>query len=92
MNVDNLFAVILGDKKSVKGGSGKVVNSNKNDRIFFYYADHGGPGILGMPGSPYLYAKDLVDVLKRKHSSGTYKEMVYFSALNFFAIYDEFPC
>lgn len=47
MTVENLFAVILGDKKAVKGGSGKVVDSKPNDRIFIYYSDHGGPGVLG---------------------------------------------
>lgn len=47
VNVDNFFAVILGDKDSVKGGSGKVVHSGPNDHIFIYYTDHGGPGVLG---------------------------------------------
>ncbi|XP_010497350.1 PREDICTED: vacuolar-processing enzyme alpha-isozyme-like, partial [Camelina sativa] len=46
VNVDNLFAVILGNKKALKGGSGKVVNSGPNDHIFIYYSDHGGPGVL----------------------------------------------
>lgn len=44
---ENLFAVILGNKSLVKGGSGKVVDSGPNDRIFIYYTDHGGSGILG---------------------------------------------
>lgn len=48
MTAANLYAVILGDKKSVKGGSGKVVDSKPNDRIFIYYTDHGGPGTLGV--------------------------------------------
>ena len=39
--------MLLGDKKAVKGGSGKVVDSKPNDRIFLYYSDHGGPGVLG---------------------------------------------
>ena len=47
VNVDNFFAVLLGDKSKVKGGSGKVVDSGPNDRIFVYYTDHGGPGVLG---------------------------------------------
>ncbi|KAL3499519.1 hypothetical protein ACH5RR_038612 [Cinchona calisaya] len=78
VNSENLFAVLLGDKSAVKGGSGKVVNSSSNDRIFIYYADHGGPGILGMPENPYLYAKDFIEVLKKKHASRTYKEMVIY--------------
>lgn len=47
VTAENLYAVLLGDKKAVKGGSGKVVDSKPNDRIFLYYSDHGGPGVLG---------------------------------------------
>lgn len=47
VTVDNFFAVLLGNKTAVKGGSGKVVNSSPNDHIFIYYSDHGGPGVLG---------------------------------------------
>ncbi|KAF8055272.1 hypothetical protein N665_1300s0019 [Sinapis alba] len=48
VNVGNLFAVILGNKTALKGGSGKVVDSGPNDHIFIYYSDHGGPGVLGV--------------------------------------------
>ncbi|PSS04077.1 Vacuolar-processing enzyme like [Actinidia chinensis var. chinensis] len=74
----NLYAVLLGDKKAVKGGSGKVVDSKPNDRIFIYYSDHGGPGVLGMPNMPFLYANEFIEVLKKKHASGSYKEMVIY--------------
>ncbi|XP_010933721.1 asparaginyl endopeptidase Rep2 [Elaeis guineensis] len=74
----NLYAVILGNKSAVEGGSGKVVDSKPNDRIFIYYSDHGGPGVLGMPNMPFLYAADFIDVLKKKHASGGYKEMVIY--------------
>ena len=47
VNTENLYAVLLGNKSAVKGGSGKVVDSKPNDRIFLYYSDHGGPGVLG---------------------------------------------
>jgi len=49
VTAENLYAVILGDKSKVKGGSGKVINSKSEDRIFIYYSDHGGPGVLGQP-------------------------------------------
>ena len=42
----NFLAAILGNKTAIKGGSGKVVNSGPNDRIFIYYSDHGSPGVL----------------------------------------------
>ncbi|XP_020594759.1 vacuolar-processing enzyme-like, partial [Phalaenopsis equestris] len=78
VNVDNFFAVLLGDKKAVSGGSGKVVDSGPNDHIFIFYSDHGGPGVLGMPTYPYLYADDLISVLKKKHASNSYKSMVIY--------------
>ncbi|XP_022131350.1 vacuolar-processing enzyme-like [Momordica charantia] len=78
VNVNNFFAAILGDKKALRGGSGKVVDSGPNDHIFIYYSDHGGPGVLGMPTYPYMYADDLVDVLKKKHAAGSYKSLVFY--------------
>lgn len=30
-----------------------------------------------MPTSPYLYANDLINVLKKKHASGTYNSLVH---------------
>ncbi|GER32544.1 vacuolar-processing enzyme, partial [Striga asiatica] len=76
--VNNFLAVLLGNKSAVTGGSGKVVDSGPNDHIFVYYSDHGGPGVLGMPTNPYLYADDLINVLKKKHASGTYKSLAFY--------------
>lgn len=47
VTVNNFFAVILGNRTALTGGSGKVVDSGPNDHIFIYYSDHGGPGVLG---------------------------------------------
>uniref|UniRef100_A0A7N2KR98 Legumain prodomain domain-containing protein n=1 Tax=Quercus lobata TaxID=97700 RepID=A0A7N2KR98_QUELO len=75
----NFFAVILGNNRSaLTGGSGKVVDSGPNDHIFIYYTDHGGPGILGMPTPPFLVARDLINVLKKKNSTGTCKSLVFY--------------
>ncbi|CAH8313056.1 unnamed protein product [Eruca vesicaria subsp. sativa] len=74
----NFYAVLLGDKEAVTGGSGKVIASKADDHIFVYYSDHGGPGVLGMPNKPYLYAADFIETLKKKHAAGTYKEMVIY--------------
>ncbi|GER46288.1 vacuolar-processing enzyme [Striga asiatica] len=97
VTTENLYAVILGDKSAVKGGSKKVINSKPGDRIFIYYSDHGGPGVLGefnliehhlvnfqfsttlfLHISSDLGDRDFIDVLKKKHASGTYKEMVIY--------------
>ncbi|KAJ7569774.1 hypothetical protein O6H91_01G093100 [Diphasiastrum complanatum] len=78
VTVDNFFAVLLGNRTALSGGSGKVVDSGPNDHVFIFYTDHGGPGVLGMPNTPYLYADDFVDTLKKKHASGSYRKMVIY--------------
>uniref|UniRef100_A0A6N2LPH3 Uncharacterized protein n=1 Tax=Salix viminalis TaxID=40686 RepID=A0A6N2LPH3_SALVM len=76
--VDNLFAVLLGNKSALTGGSGKVIDSGPNDNIFIYYADHGAPGLVGMPVGKDLYAKDLIEVLKKQQEASSYKSMVFY--------------
>ncbi|KAJ0986572.1 hypothetical protein J5N97_004928 [Dioscorea zingiberensis] len=78
VNVLNFYAVLLGDKTGLTGGSGKVVDSGPEDYIFIYYTDHGSPGVLGMPTNPQIYADDLIAVLKRKHASNSYKSLVFY--------------
>ncbi|KAJ8448862.1 hypothetical protein Cgig2_011483 [Carnegiea gigantea] len=78
VNVNNFLAVILGNKTALTGGSGKVVDSGPNDHIFIFYSDHGGPGVLGMPTYPNLYANDLIETLKKKHAAGAYKSLVFY--------------
>lgn len=58
VNVNNFFAVLLGNKTRLTGnGSGKVVDSGPDDRIFVFYSDHGGPGVLG---KAHVITEDLV--------------------------------
>ncbi|TMW84818.1 hypothetical protein EJD97_024310 [Solanum chilense] len=77
-NAQNFYGVVLGNKSALTGGSGKVVNSGPNDYIFIYYTDHGGSGVIDMPIEPSIYAKDLNEVLKKKHASRTYEKMVFY--------------
>lgn len=57
-------------------GSGKVVASGPNDTVFFYFADHGAPGILGMPSGSFLYADSFVDTLIAKSETRGFSKMV----------------
>ncbi|XP_052176743.1 vacuolar-processing enzyme-like isoform X2 [Diospyros lotus] len=77
-NVNNLFAVILANKTALTGGSGKVLDSGPEDHVFIFYTDHGGPGVLGMASDEYIYANDLIDVLKKKHDAKTFKSMIFY--------------
>jgi legumain len=50
VNARNFLAVLRGDAAAVAGvGSGRVIASGPDDRVFVYYTDHGAPGVLGMP-------------------------------------------
>ncbi|XP_051207926.1 vacuolar-processing enzyme beta-isozyme 1 [Lolium perenne] len=78
VTTENFFAVLMGNKTAVTGGSRKVINSKPNDHIFIYYADHGGAGSLGMPNNPWLFAGDFIKVLRQKHASKSYSKMVIY--------------
>ncbi|XP_051207852.1 vacuolar-processing enzyme beta-isozyme 1 [Lolium perenne] len=78
VTTNNFFAVLMGNKTGVTGGSRKVINSKPNDHIFIYYADHGGVGSLGMPNNPFLYAGDFIKVLREKHASKSYSKMIIY--------------
>lgn len=55
----------------------RVGNSNRSAlnslSIFDYILFH---LIIGMPEGDYVFVKDLIDVLKRKHEANSYKSMV----------------
>lgn len=62
----------------IKGiGSGKVLKSNSNSKIFINFSDHGAPGLIAFP-TQYLYAKDFHDALIYMHAHGMYKEMTIY--------------
>ena len=59
VTTNNVFAVLLGNKKALIGGSGKVLKSGPKDHVFLYYADHGGPGLLGTLFGLYLLFRQI---------------------------------
>jgi legumain len=53
------------------------------DVVFVYYADHGGPGILGLPedqqgSNAYIHANDIVDALQFKHDNKGFSQLVFY--------------
>jgi len=74
---ENFVAVLLGDKSATKGGNGRVLNSNKNDKVFINFADHGDTGIICFPNSD-LSAKILQDTLIKMNKKQMYKEMTIY--------------
>jgi len=74
---ENFLKVLTGDASA----PGPVLKSTSDDRVFIYYADHGGPGILGVPqgvAGGYIHAKDINQALQKMHSKGMYKELLFY--------------
>ena len=68
--------VLEGNKSAVSGiGSGRVLESTKDDNVFIYFADHGAPGLIAFPYKN-LYAKDLMASLNKIH--GRYNKLVFY--------------
>nr|QPP18928.1 legumain [Dermanyssus gallinae] len=75
----NFLKVLRGDKEAMHGiGSGKVIDSKPEDRIFVYFADHGAPNLILFPTDAYLHGKDLVDTLKEMHANDRFSKLVFY--------------
>jgi legumain len=72
----NLISVLKGDSAAVKGK--KVLKSTENSKVFFYFADHGAPGLVAMPVGPYLYADQFHKTIQFMNENKMYKEMTIY--------------
>ena len=74
----NFLAVLQQNADAVKGiGSGRVLKSTANDKVFINFADHGAPGLIAFP-TQYLYATDLTPVLTSMWTKKQYQEAVFY--------------
>lgn len=72
----SIFLDVLGGKK-ITVGSRKTLKTGPNDRIFIYFADHGGPGV-SLFGKGLLHATNLTDTIIQMHEDTKFKEMVIY--------------
>jgi len=78
VTVENVLAVLQGEKDKVRGGNGKVLESTEEDRLFFFHGGHGGDGILEFPHEALMTAKQYNDALKNMQNKKMYKELVFY--------------
>jgi legumain len=75
---ENFVNVLTGQSQAMQGvGSGKVLKSNSNSRVFVNFVDHGGVNIIGFPRTT-MHASDLVAALQKMHDTQMYKELVFY--------------
>ncbi|XP_066969761.1 legumain-like [Macrobrachium rosenbergii] len=86
---DVFFKVLTGDEAGVAGiGSGKVIKSGPEDRVFVNMVDHGNVGFFSFPND-HMYADDLFKVIENMHNNNQYKEMVmYMESCESGSLYD----
>jgi len=74
---ENFMAVLTGDKSKVSGGTGRVLESTEEDKVFLNFSDHGGPGLIAFP-SKYLYVDDLQKTLDTMTEKKMFSELVFY--------------
>jgi len=72
----NFLKVLTGDTTA----KGPVLKSTAADRVFVYFTDHGGPGILGVPEGcgDYIHAADVNAALMTMNQKKMYKEVLFY--------------
>jgi len=74
----NFLSVIKGDAEIMAGkGTGKVLKSNKQSKVFINFSDHGAPGLIAFPNE-MLYADDFIAAMKYMHRRQMYGQMVVY--------------
>lgn len=71
------FLKIMQGEDMTGVGSGKTLHSGPNDRVFVYFADHGGTGIIAFPMG-LLHADDLNSALKSMHAANKFSQLVFY--------------
>ena len=76
VNKENFFKVLLGDETA----PGPVLKSNEESRVFVFYVDHGGRGLICTPQSSaeWIYMDQLDSTLNKMKTMGMFKELVFY--------------
>ena len=75
VNKENFFNVLLGDDSN-----GPALKSDKDSKVFVYFVDHGGAGLICTPqgSSDWIYADELDDVLQQMSDNNMFGELTFY--------------
>ena len=74
----NFLAIITGNESGVSGGSGEVLKSGPNDKVFINFVDHGGSNLVAFPVGSYLYSDQLNAAFKTMSAKQLFGELVVY--------------
>ncbi|KAI6212421.1 hypothetical protein M3Y94_00021700 [Aphelenchoides besseyi] len=80
INANNYAAVLSGEAdqlKLISGGSGRVLKSGPNDRVFVYVSSHGAPGII-LTNADVMTRKQLHQTFDRMLEKKMFKELLFY--------------
>ena len=93
LNAMTFINVLMGREMNV--GSRKTLKSGPNDRVFIYFADHGGPGMSQFGNNTshnILFASNLTETIKLMYKGKKYSEMVlYWESCNAGSMFQNLP-
>jgi legumain len=69
-------AAMTGD--SSKTGGRPVLQSGPNDRVFIFFTDHGGTGIIAFPDGSLMSSTTLMAAIKQMYTSKMYSHLVFY--------------
>lgn len=72
----NFIKVINGIDPGV--GTHKILKSGPNDKVFIFFDDHGGDGLLAFPVGPYLYKAELATALNTMYTKQLYGQAIFY--------------
>ena len=78
VTASNFMAVLTGNASAIIGGSGQVLQSGPEDKVFINFVNHGGSGLVAMPVGDYLYADQLNAALEQMNQTNMYSELVFY--------------
>jgi len=75
---ETFLNVLQGNAAAMAGkGTGKVLKSDENSKVFVFFSDHGAPGLVAFP-SDELYADQLNSAFENMHANDMYKQLVFY--------------
>jgi legumain len=69
-------AVLTGDAS--KTGGRPVLKSGPNDRVFIFFTDHGGTGIIAFPDGSLMSSTTLIGAINQMYAQKMYSKMVFY--------------
>jgi legumain len=73
----DMFVAVMTGAASKTGGR-PVLKSGPNDRVFIFFTDHGGTGIIAFPDGSLMSSTTLISAIKQMYAQKMYSHLVFY--------------